>query len=401
MNISVYDSIGQTVFDESNFSFTLDCVDNSPTIQVLSPGDTSGQTYVKGVTILVNWSANDDNPLPANPIGIEYGSPGSWTTLSANEANDGTFAWDTSSVPCPNTYWMNLTVQDSVGQTANDLSDFSFDINCPSTGDVYGKVVDENGDPLENVNLTIEDSGGTVMGNAVTDANGDFTFSGVDEGAGCTINAGKDGYKPGTVGGISVTAGSSTNAGTITLIANATISGTVISDSGVNVVGATVTLLNENGNVIDTTTTDNLGEYTFTGLGYGNCTIEVTMQGYVDYSQVLTVDGTNLEITHDVDLTTEQQPEDGGQDWTWLILLIVIIVIVVLILLIFLLKRRKKEPAEVAPPVYMAGTKTEEQPAESAEQTEEAPAAVASTCKNCGATLEPDYLLCPQCGTKR
>jgi hypothetical protein len=132
INASVYDSGGQTVFGESNFSFTLDCApDFPPTVEAWEPGGTSGQTHIQGDLIDVTWTASDDNPLPANPINITYGAGALWNPISNDEANDGLYAWDTSSVPCPGTYWMNISAYDSAGQTTFAESNFSFTLDCP------------------------------------------------------------------------------------------------------------------------------------------------------------------------------------------------------------------------------------------------------------------------------
>jgi hypothetical protein len=134
MNLSVYDSSGQTTFDLGNNSFDIFCPgDSPPIITAWEPGGTSGQTYTRGDTITVTWTANDDNPLPANPINITYGAAAPWTGISYNEANDGSYDWDTSGVACPGTYWMNLSVRDSIGQTTFDRGNFTFDIECPPT----------------------------------------------------------------------------------------------------------------------------------------------------------------------------------------------------------------------------------------------------------------------------
>jgi len=132
MNISVYDSIGQTTFDEGNFSFNISCpVDNPPIIEAWEPGGSMGQSHTEGTFVQVTWNATDDNPLPANPINITYGIPGSWTTITTGQANDGIYLWDTTGVACPAVYWMNLTVYDSIGQETYDLSNNSFTMFCP------------------------------------------------------------------------------------------------------------------------------------------------------------------------------------------------------------------------------------------------------------------------------
>ncbi len=133
MNLSVIDSKGQKTFDESNYSFDFFCpvIDNSPLIAIFEPGGTLGQAYNQGDVITVTWTANDDNPLPANPINITYGdSISGWTTIASNEENDGTYSWDTSNAPCPGDYWIKLSVFDSIGQTAFAESSYSFDLLC-------------------------------------------------------------------------------------------------------------------------------------------------------------------------------------------------------------------------------------------------------------------------------
>jgi flagellar basal body-associated protein FliL len=131
MNISAYDSIGQATYDESNFTFNVFCPgDSPPVVDAYEPGATSGQIIIMGDVVQVTWNASDDNALPPNPINITYGTPGSWTDIALNEANDGAYSWDTTGVPCPNTYWMNISVYDSAGQTTFDESNYSFLLLC-------------------------------------------------------------------------------------------------------------------------------------------------------------------------------------------------------------------------------------------------------------------------------
>jgi len=136
MNLSVYDAIGQTTFDESNYSFDIFCPgDSPPTITVYEPGGSVGQTYIQGDIITITWNANDDNLLPINPINITYGVAPIWNAIATFEMNDGSYSWNTSAVPCPGTFWMNISVYDSIGQTTSDESNYSFSINCPVTPD--------------------------------------------------------------------------------------------------------------------------------------------------------------------------------------------------------------------------------------------------------------------------
>jgi hypothetical protein len=158
-----------------------------PTITTYEPGGTQDQTYIQGEAITIKWTASDDNPLPQNPINITYGnSTSGWTTLATHEVNDGIFNWDTSTVPCPGTYWMNLSVYDSIGQTAFDISNHSFEFECPinyppiiqnvkaepdpqtvgKTVTICANLLDEDTHPSNHtvrINITIPN--GTTLGN--------------------------------------------------------------------------------------------------------------------------------------------------------------------------------------------------------------------------------------------
>jgi len=184
INITVYDSAGQQRGAKSNFSFDI-LADNPPEIEAWEPGGTSGKIYTQGDLITVTWIATDDNLLPLNPINITYGDPISgWTSIVTGVANDGTYSWDTSGVPCPSTYLMNLSVYDSVGQTTFDAGNYSFDINCPvSIGNITGTVVDLNDDPLEGATVKLYDSGDNFIDTVTTDADGEFKFENVPFGA--------------------------------------------------------------------------------------------------------------------------------------------------------------------------------------------------------------------------
>lgn len=117
--------------DDYSWEFST-AVDLAPTIMVWDPGGIAGQVYTQQIPIEVRWTAADDDPLPFSSINISYGSAPTWTTIATDEENDGIFIWDTSSVPCPGTYWMNLSVRDANWQTTYGESNYSFDIRCPS-----------------------------------------------------------------------------------------------------------------------------------------------------------------------------------------------------------------------------------------------------------------------------
>jgi len=113
-------------------TYSVSIIDEPPEITAYEPGGTSNQTFTQGDQITVMWNATDDKPLPVNPISITYRDhQGGWTTISTEEANDGTYNWDTSDVPCPETYWIRLSVYDSADQMTYDVGNYSFEFECP------------------------------------------------------------------------------------------------------------------------------------------------------------------------------------------------------------------------------------------------------------------------------
>jgi hypothetical protein len=107
-------------------------IDAPPEVEVWEPGGIQGQVHVQGDLVDITWLAFDDFTLPPNPINISFGSPSDgWTPIANDETNDGAYSWDTSSVLCPKTYWIRLSVYDSIGQTTFDVSNESFSFMCP------------------------------------------------------------------------------------------------------------------------------------------------------------------------------------------------------------------------------------------------------------------------------
>ena len=381
INISVHDQVGQTTFDKSNYSFDLLCPGTPPTIELWEPGGIIFQEYVQGDTVDTIWTASDDSSWPngGNVVNISFGSGAVWTTIDNFEQEDGSYSWDTSGVPCSQTYYINISVYDSNGQTAFDLSNYSFNITCPvmSNGTIAGSVIDENDDPLEGAAVMLYDSSQTLMNTSTTDASGDFTFD-VAPGIGYSLKATKTDYKEGTFDDVDITPSNTTNV-EIMLEADATVHGKVIDENGNPIVDATVKLLDDSGNMVVATLTNSNGEYTLSGIIYGDYTIEASASGFVSSSSVATVDKDNLDVpVPDITLTAESQPPDDGLG-SWWIILVILAIIIILIVVLLVWMRRKKPEAKLPP-----------QPPKAA-----APAA----CTKCGEKIMKGFRVCPICGT--
>jgi protocatechuate 3,4-dioxygenase beta subunit len=299
VNISAYDSIGQTVFAESNESFSLLCPgDSPPAIAVYEPGGTTSQTHVQGDSVEITWFADDDNALPATPINITYGnSTIGWNPISNFEPDDGTYDWDTSSVPCPGTYWVNISVHDSIGQMTFGESNYSFEMICP-IGDITGIIADENGDPIPGATVTLRNSTGAVLAVQTTILDGSFEFVDVDQAVNeYNVTAEMQYYVTNSVVDIDVTTGMTTDLGSIMLQTDALINGRIVDMGGSPIPGAAIALLDDGGSVISTTIADAFGNFSFTGLGYGDYRVKANATGYLDNTTSLfSVDKSNLVV---------------------------------------------------------------------------------------------------------
>lgn len=127
VNVTVFDSIGQVSTDYSNNSFDIVLPDLPPRVSAWEPGGTSGQTYVVGEVVQVEWTASDDNVMPANNINITYGDGTTWNDVVRDTANDGIESWDTSGTS-PGSYYINISAYDSSEQASWDLGNFTFEI---------------------------------------------------------------------------------------------------------------------------------------------------------------------------------------------------------------------------------------------------------------------------------
>ncbi len=170
-------------------------------------------------------------------------------------------------------------------------------------------VFGPNDVPLSDVTIQLLDSQGNVIATTTTDQQGDYEFDGLAAGTygvhelqpagylqGCTL--------PGSLGGEHNTPDFITQVGMTTdqhgtdydfsELLPASISGSVADClAGVPLSGVTVQLLDVNGNVIRTTTTDDEGDYSFTGLRPGETygVNEILPPGYMHNDETLGSDG--------------------------------------------------------------------------------------------------------------
>lgn len=152
-----------------------------------------------------------------------------------------------------------------------------------------------------------------------------------------------------------------------------TIAGRVIDTDGNGISGATVELVDANGDTISTTESDSAGDYTFNNVLPGSYSIRASKEGFGDSTKP------NIPViagqTTTVDSITLYAEKSFLEEFWWLILVMIIVVIVLVIL--FVMIRKKEEEVEEAEEEVeeeieevSVGPPSEEMPEEGEEATE-------------------------------
>ena len=188
----------------------------------------------------------------------------------------------------------------------NNSSSASITVKHRLSGKVYydaneSSSFDNGEDPFKDITVELLGADGNVVATTKTDADGNYSFTGLDAGtytvkvtkagdiAELTQTEDPDGTKDNASGAITLNADNpvreNVNFGYIKKHA---ISGNVYLDQNrdktkntgdIDLSGVTVKLLDKDGNVVGTTTTDKDGNYSFTGLNDGTYTVQVDKTG--------------------------------------------------------------------------------------------------------------------------
>ena len=188
----------------------------------------------------------------------------------------------------------------------NNSSSASITVKHRLSGKVYydaneSSSFDNGEDPFKDITVELLGADGNVVATTKTDADGNYSFTGLDAGtytvkvtkagelAELTQTEDPDGTKDNASGAITLNADNpvreNVNFGYIKKHA---ISGNVYLDQNrdktkntgdIDLSGVTVKLLDKDGNVVGTTTTDKDGNYSFTGLSDGTYTVQVDKTG--------------------------------------------------------------------------------------------------------------------------
>ncbi|MBI1961392.1 MAG: fibronectin type III domain-containing protein [Parcubacteria group bacterium] len=131
VSITATDPAGNAALFTNNAVIVADNTAPAIALGTLTAPSLAGIAWAGGSSQNVTWTAGDiaDANLAANPITLEYSTNGvAWNPITANEANDGTYAWTVPSINS-NTVLVRITAADQVANTSNDVSNNQFTID--------------------------------------------------------------------------------------------------------------------------------------------------------------------------------------------------------------------------------------------------------------------------------
>ncbi|WP_433562627.1 MFS transporter [Nocardia sp. CA-151230] len=183
------------------------------------------------------------------------------------------------------------------------------DVALLGSGEVSGVVRSVGrGAPLGDATITLTDAFGEVVGSTVTTPEGDFICRGVLAGT-YTLVAVADHMRPSAVSLTVPDSGMLRH--DIELAPRAVLAGSACNDRGNGVPDAQITVLDEAGDLIAVTRTDDTGRYAVPDLAEGRYT--VMARGYpAVFSRITVADG---EVAHDVLLGYERVESPARERW--------------------------------------------------------------------------------------
>ena len=339
-NATIADSQGTgTILNDDN---TVLLEINNATV---TEGDSGTQTLTFTVTrsgsttgeVTIDYATADDTATVADN---DYTSTtGTLTFADGIETQTISVTINGDTPPEANeTFFVNLSNASS--GTITDSQGIGTINNDDVSGTITGKVQeDTNNDdtpdsPLSGVTIQLQDTGGNVVDSTTTDSNGDYTFEFVTPGTYNVVETNSTGY--GDVsevdGGndsdfadngitnsipVIIADGETDSGNNFVDEALGSISGTVLEDTNNDDVGdtaisgVTIQLLDSSDNIIDATTTNGSGNYSFTDVAPGTYKVlETDLSGYGSVSDSDSNGDNNL-----IDIALATGFDDIGNDF--------------------------------------------------------------------------------------
>ncbi|KAI2514173.1 protein of unknown function DUF11 [Fragilaria crotonensis] len=332
----------------NNFVNTLDS--SAPSASPVTPAPTLP------LTGSVSGSVTDDDgkPIKDVPLVLQTSSGEVIATTTTNDLGEYLF----TNIP-PGDYNVVEPVDNIIGVTVKPQEvDTGNNFVDSDKGSITGVITDEVGEPLKNVTLTLTKPDGSTV-TTVTDSNGEYTFVGLPPGTYTLTETNPPGYSdvsdydetpdgdaddsntvpdnkivvtitPGEKDGgnnfVNTLDSSAPSASPVTpaptLPLTGSVSGSVTDDDGKPIKDVPLVLQTSSGEVIATTTTNDLGEYLFTNIPPGDYNVvEPVLPLYpVDVSDYdTTPDGdvpdADTKVDNIIGVTVKPQEVDTGNNF--------------------------------------------------------------------------------------
>ncbi|MEO0237385.1 MAG: hypothetical protein ABIN35_04045 [candidate division WOR-3 bacterium] len=175
--IKISDAANSSVYDISNFSFTI----KKPEIKIVKIN--GNDTLIASNKYPIVWQTEGT----ISNVNIEYSTNNgtTWNTIVTNTPNDGSYVWTVPSTPSSN---YRLKITNSSDVTSYDISDTTFVVKSPQinllspnggeefkTGEKYPVLWNSNSD-FASVNIDYSSDGGTTWNSIVLSETNDGSY---------------------------------------------------------------------------------------------------------------------------------------------------------------------------------------------------------------------------------
>lgn len=169
---------------------------------------------------------------------------------------------------------------------------------------IYGQVIEGEHTPLAGATLTLTELSGRQLDRNDSDADGHYRL-GPPSGGSYLVTCAVPAHEPRIA--LVAVASAPVRHDFVLAEAGASLSGTVhIAGSGQSIEGAVVTLIDNRGDVVVTTTTGSDGRFSFSGLVQGLCTLTVVATTVHPVARSVDIPGYG-DVTHDVEVVARIQ----------------------------------------------------------------------------------------------
>lgn len=270
------------------------------------------ETQILTETYAITGTVTDANGDAVSDASVDVDRQ--WTNqYDVTEVTTGSNGQYTVVVPATGDYSVDTTAAGytSSTQTVSVSGDTTADASLETASYTYDATVeDSSGTAIEDATVELLDGSGNVVSSGTTDSTGQVSVAAPSGTYGVEVSA--SGYDSASGTADLSTSGDS---GTFTLSESTYVIGGQVTDSSGNAVeGATVTLVDADGNTVKEASTDAEGAYSFSGVKSADYTVEVSAADYADTSKDVTVDGAttaDFQLAQTVWTATYDRPSNA------------------------------------------------------------------------------------------